>query len=85
MIEEQQQKELLTVSTNDIMDKYREKYNQAEFELAVKEQQVTNLLKKIKEQDQLISNLKAQTTVVKTKNKPIIDVPDQKNKEHKNK
>lgn len=81
MIEEQERKELLTVSTNDLMDKYREKYNQAEFDLAVKGQQIANLLKKIEEQEQRIGVLKVQA---QPKPKPVID-GSVKEKDHKNK
>lgn len=83
MIEEQERKELLTVSTNDLMDKYREKYNQAEFDLAVKGQQIANLLKKIEEQKQRIGVLKVQVQA-QPKPKPVID-GSVKEKDHKNK
>lgn len=88
MIEEQERKELLTVSTNDLMDKYREKYNQAEFDLAVKDQQIANLLKKIEEQEQRIGVLKVQVQAQpkpdQSKAKPVID-GSAKEKDHKNK
>lgn len=83
MIEEQERKELLTVSTNDLMAKYREKYNQAEFDLAVKDQQIENLLKKIDEQEQRIGVLKVQVQA-QPKPKPVID-GSVKEKDHKNK